>query len=1092
MKEEKNIEKFCKKIIELKLTRRDFLKSSVFLGGSAILLSELEKLYALVEKVSKDKLTTIQQYELSKAENILHTVCLQCNTGCGIKVKLFNGIAAKIDGNPYSPWTMTPHINYQTPLVESTTIDAAICPKGQAGVQTVYDPYRIVKVLKRTGPRGSNKWKTISFEQAINEIVNGGKLFADIGEDRYIEGFKDIWALRDAKISKDMAKAVKEILDEKDKEKKKSLVEEFKIKFKEYLHTLIDPDHPDLGPKNNQFVFMWGRMKAGRSDFVNRFVKDSFGSVNAHGHTTVCQGSLYFAGKVMSYQWDYDEKDAKMKWTKEKKFYWQCDTANSEFIIFVGASPFEANYGPPLRVGKITENLVNKKLKFVVIDPRFSKTAAKAEKWIPIKPGTEAAFALGMIRWIIENKKYDSKYLTNANKAAAKEDKEPTWCNATWLVKIEDGKPGRFLRGSDIGVPKEKRIFKDKKTAEEKHYDFDAFVVLKNYKTITFDPNDENNPVEGDLFVNTEVNGIKVKSAFQILWEEASKNTIEKWAKICGVKADDIIELAKEFTSHGKKAAADIHRGVSQHTNGFYNVYAWLTLNLLIGNYDWKGGMVQLSTFNHLGEKEGQPYNLKKLHPDKMTPFGIDIIRHGEYEKSTLFKGYPAKRPWYPIASDVYQEIIPSIGDAYPYPVKILMMYMAAPTYSLPAGNTNIDVLVDTKKIPLVIACDITIGTSSMYADYIFPDLSYLERWEFHGSHPSVTQKVQPIRQPTIAPLVETVKVFGEEMPICLESVLLAIAEKLGLKGFGKDGFAAGMDFKRPEDFYLKMVANVAYGEKPEGKDSVPDADLKEMKIFYEARRHLPKSVFDPVKWEKACGSEYWKKVVYVLNRGGRFQNYEDAYEAEQAKNKYGKLINLYSEKLAKTKNSMTGETFSGVATFIPITDCLGRPIEDEKEGYNLNLITYREISQCKTRTAPNYWLLSLLPENFILINSQDAKNLGLKDGSIVKVTSASNPDGILDLKNGRKIYIIGKVKVTEGIRPGVVAFSLGYGNWATGSSDYIVDGKLIKGDSRRGKGVHCNPVMRTDPYLKNTCLVDLVGGSVSFYDTKVKLTPIS
>jgi len=175
-----------------------------------------------------------------------------------------------------------------------------------------------------------------------------------------------------------MAKAVKEILDEKDKEKKKALVEEFKTKFKDNLHTLIDPDHPDLGPKNNQFVFMWGRMKGGRSDFVKRFVKDYFGSVNAHGHKTVCQGSLYFVGKVMSYQWDYDEKDGKMKWTKEKKFYWQCDTANSEFIIFVGASPFEGNYGPPLRAGKITENLVNKKLKFAVINPRFSKTAAKA------------------------------------------------------------------------------------------------------------------------------------------------------------------------------------------------------------------------------------------------------------------------------------------------------------------------------------------------------------------------------------------------------------------------------------------------------------------------------------------------------------------------------------------------------------------------------------------------------------------------------------------------------------------------------------------------------------------------------------------
>jgi len=59
-------------------------------------------------------------------------------------------------------------------------------------------------------------------------------------------------------------------------------------------------------------------------------------------------------------------------------------------------------------------------LKIAVIDPRFSKTAAKAWKWVPIKPGTKGAFALAMIRWIIENRRYDARYLANANKAAAK------------------------------------------------------------------------------------------------------------------------------------------------------------------------------------------------------------------------------------------------------------------------------------------------------------------------------------------------------------------------------------------------------------------------------------------------------------------------------------------------------------------------------------------------------------------------------------------------------------------------------------------------------------------------------------------------
>jgi len=73
-------------------------------------------------------------------------------------------------------------------------------------------------------------------------------------------------------------------------------------------------------------------------------------------------------------------------------------------------------------------------------------------------------------------------------------------------------------------------------------------------------------------------------------------------------------------------------------------------------------------------------------------------------------------------------------------------------------------------------------------------------------------------------------------------------------------------------------------------------------------------------------------------------------------------------------------------------------------------------------------------------------------------------------------------------IRPGVTAFSLGRGHWANGSSDMQIDGSAIAGDARRATGVHGNAAMRLDDHLGNTCLIDPVGGSVSFYDTRVKL----
>lgn len=355
------------------------------------------------------------------------------------------------------------------------------------------------------------------------------------------------------------------------------------------------------------------------------------------------------------------------------------------------------------------------------------------------------------------------------------------------------------------------------------------------------------------------------------------------------------------------------------------------------------------------------------------------------------------------------------------------------------------------------------------------------------GSHPTIAQKVQPVRQPAIAPLVETVTLKGQEMPICLESMILALAMELGVSGFGRDGLKDGMDFYHPDDMYLRMVANLAFGEKADGSAAVPDADAEEMRIFLEARKHLPKSVFSEKRWKKIVGSDLWPKVVYVLNRGGRFQDYEKSYDGDLVANKYGKLVNLYCEKTGSTKDSMTGKKYHGVATFVPpAQDCLGRPVDDS--GFPLTMITFRSAWHCKSRTVSNYWLLDLEEENGFLVNHDDAAKLGVKDGDQVKVISASNPDGDWKIAPGWVKPMIGKVHVTAGIRPGVIAFSLGMGHWAYGAADTTVDGAVIKGDKRRSRGVHANAAMWVDPHLKNSTLSDPVGASAVFYDARVRL----
>lgn len=1061
-----------------KLSRRSLLKLGA-IGGGTVLLGQ--RAATSIQHESR----RLGQYSLNDPENLIYSSCLQCNTGCPIKVKIQDGVAAKIDGNPITPWTMYPHLPYDSSLETMAKTDGSLCARGQAGIQTAYDPYRIRKVLKRAGPRGSGKWIQVPFEQAVREIAYGGRLFEDIGDGRDYPGIDAYWAVRDEGVMRAMNEAVGGIWAENDPAKKQELVRAFKADFAEHLEAMIDPDHPDLGPKNNQIVFAWGRLKAGRRQFLDHFFRDSLGTTNMHGHTTVCQGSLYFTAKAMSDNYLYDPAKGTYDWSGGRKAYWQADLTGSEFVIFVGSNIFEGGYGIPLRTSKLTQGAASGKLNYVVIDPRAQKAVTQADRWIAPKPGHDAAIAFGMMNWIFEHQRFDARYLAAANKAAATEIGEPTWANGTWLVRVDaDGSPARHLHASDLGLDP---LVVQVGGAE---VELDAPIALVDGEPTPLDPNSPDVAVVGDLFVDTRLGEIHVKSVLQLIREEAERYDVETWADLAGVNAKDIRSLAFEFTNHGKRAAIDIHRGVSQHTNGFYSVFAWYTLSALIGNWDYQGGLVWHSNNQITGASAGGPFEIGTFHPHKLPPFGVSIIRHErKYEDTTLFDGYPATRPWYPFASDIYQETIPSAATGYPYHAKILFHYMGDPAYALPAGHKQIEAMLDPDKIGLIVGFDIVVGNSYSYADYIIPDVSYLERWEFHGSHPNVIWKTQPVRQPAIAPIPEEVQVFGNSMPLSLESFLLGLAEELDMPGYGDR--SGDIRMAHMDDFYLRLAANLAFGERPDGGDAVPEATDEEIEVFLQARAHLPPSVFEPERWQRIIGDEsLWRRTVNLLNRGGRFEDFAEAYLPDgTVKNKYGKQFNLYLEKVTEYTNSMTGAPYPALATYLPpYLDALGNPVEDD--AFDLTLITHRIPTMTKSRTISNYWLLNVRPENHIEIAAADAARLQLKDGDLVRVVSASNLRGEWPLGNGLTKPMLGKVRVRQGLRPGVITFALGYGHWGYGASDIEIDGQRVAKDSRRGVGIMANAAMRVDPVLGDVSLSDLTGGSVVFYETRVRLEP--
>ena len=1079
--------------------RRNFLKSGALLGGTVLFSSMLRidnaGVHATLASNSNSPSDIFENdyetYQLAHPENIIYSACLMCHNDCGIKVKLQYdktneqfATPVKIDGNPYIPTNLLPWLPMETPPAQASLWDGKLCPKGQAGVQAYADPYRVVKVLKRAGLRGSNEWSSIPFEQAVSEIVNGGQLFASIGESENVEGLKDVLALRDPALAASMATDVAQI------QAGKMSVNDFKTKYHANLDVLIDPDHPDLGPKNNQFVLHTSRIEGSRVDFAVRFTKYAAGSINFLDHVSVCELSHHVAWHLLSAQYtgithSGDGPGAPVNGWAIGGNAFKPDYSNAQFLIAWGTSPIEASFGPVNASERVTSGLVYNGLKIVAVDPRFSKTAAKAWKWLPVKLGGDLPLAMAMIQWIIQNKTYDGVFLGAANKGAATANGYKDWSNATWLVKIEpDGRASGLVRAQDLDI-------KAPNGANAEDY----FVAMVNGQPTAFDAYDAKSGVVGDLFVSTTVKGIVVKSALQLLSEETSSKSFEDWCSIAGLNSDDVTAVVQEFTSHGHQAVVDFYRGPVAHYNGTYAGMAVGMLNVLIGNPDWKGGLtVGASGWGGAG----RAFNVTPAGiTGKMTPFGINLMRAGYfYDKSTLFNGFPAKRPWFPFAwanadgPGGYHDVLPSAQAGYPYPIKILIMHMNNTANMTPANQGQIPALLSTS-IPLVIATDIVIGDTSLYADYIFPDLSYLERWMVESNSPqgmSTPAQYSVVRQPAAQPLTETVNVNGEEMPISTEAMLIAIAEELNLPGFGPNGLGQGIPLTRPEHFHLKEVANVAVGSGP--SDEVPDASQDEINLFTNTRRFLPSTVFDLNTWVETVGSNLWPKVVYVLNRGGRAGPVSEAYNGQYMGNVFGKLWNIFAEPLAVTKDSITGQYYSGIPVYYPPTYSDGTPID--YTGYPLQLHTYKTMITAK-RSVPEYWSqLSILPYPHVLINSQDASALGLNEGDFVRLVSPAETSGELDLGPIGKWYLEGPVRIINGLRPGTVSVIIDYGHWGWGASDAVIDGETVEGDPRRRRGVNINPLLLTDKVNVGTGITDPIGGNASYFDTQVSLVKIS
>lgn len=131
----------------MKITRRKFLQMLGITGAAA---GGISQVWAIpdqwIEKLQDGP--RIETWRMS--------TCGQCPAGCGIRVRLIDGIPVRIFGNPIAP------VN-----------SGFTCPMGEAGLELLYHPDRIRQPMRRKGKKGESSWEPITWDEAIGRISQG-------------------------------------------------------------------------------------------------------------------------------------------------------------------------------------------------------------------------------------------------------------------------------------------------------------------------------------------------------------------------------------------------------------------------------------------------------------------------------------------------------------------------------------------------------------------------------------------------------------------------------------------------------------------------------------------------------------------------------------------------------------------------------------------------------------------------------------------------------------------------------------------------------------------------------------------------------
>jgi anaerobic selenocysteine-containing dehydrogenase len=637
--------------------------------------------------------------------------------------------------------------------------------------------------------------------------------------------------------------------------------------------------------------------------------------------------------------------------------------------------------------------------KVVVADPIMAAAASKADEWIPLLPGTDAALALGMVNVLINDLGiYDREFL-----------KKKT--NAPYLID----QSGHYVRDQETQQP----------------FAWDAV----NKQAKVYDAEDIGDyALEGTYTVE----GITCRPAFALLKEHLKKNyPLDRVEKITTVPAKTIARIAKEFGEAARigstidinghilpfrPAALEFKRGVTQHKNAFFACYSLQLLNIIVGNLDVPGGV--------LGTNANGPLGVWGTFKGKDGLLSSDMyykFMTGHDSFAGLMTAYPPNeieppttlnlRGLMPLSGCLVGAPAFTINDPEKFRIPYKPEMMISCRNNMVVSNSDPQAQAEMlKKVDFLLAFTININETQEFADIILPEAHDHEKhWFFPANQAAgfqrpgtgdwYFQKVQPVVPPP-----EGVRNWVD--------VMIEIADRLGL--------LAELNANVNQMLNLGFVDDLAL--KPDVRYTIEEISQRMVKLFaMMGGKELAPDVFTEKNPVLRMGEKTIQESYPGPFKEGRVPIYLEHFLD------IGKAVQKTTREL--------GMEWWDVSHYNPLAEWRPCPaFEEDGKTYDMFISCSKLPLHTHTLNADNPWIDDICTRNRfdynILVNTETAAKKGISDGDEIWVES-------------RVGKVKGKVRVTGCVHPQVVGMLGGlFGQWAKA--------KTIA----RGKGVHVNTLI--------------------------------